>query len=142
MEFFRKYKTETKKIVAETSETKKIIVPRLLAGVIKELVGKKVVLTGGVFDFLKPYHIDLFEFAKGRGDILVVAVESAGKYTPPEERLEILDAIGNIDFLFEYSDLDDLNLIGGLVSEVVVNDEFKLSGDKISFSNKVIKFAP
>lgn len=128
--------------MTETSEIKKNTAPRILAGVIKELTKKKVVLTGGVFDFLKPYHIDLFEFAKRRGDILVVAVESAGKYTPPEERLEILDAIGIIDFLFEYSDLDDLNLIGGLVSEVVINDEFKLPGDKISFNDKVIKFAP
>lgn len=128
--------------MAETFETKKNTPPGILAEVIKKLSGKRVVLTGGVFDFLKPYHIDLFEYAKRRGDVLVVAVETAGKYTPYEERLEILDAVGNIDFLFEYSNLDDMNLIGGLVSEVIVNDEFELPGDRISFNNKVTKFAP
>ncbi len=103
---------------------------------------KKVVLTGGVFDFLQPYHIELFEFAKGRNDILIVAVKSDGKYTPLEERLEILDAIENIDYLFSYSDEADLNGIGELVMEVIFNDEFELSPDKISFSQKVIRFLP
>jgi len=107
-----------------------------------KISGKKVVLTGGVFDFLKPYHIDLFDFAKGRCDILVVAVESAGKYTPVEERLEILDALENIDYLFSYSDETDLNMIGELVSEVIFNDEFEFPGDKISFTKKVIRFLP
>ncbi|MCK5221464.1 MAG: hypothetical protein KAR14_07785 [Candidatus Aminicenantes bacterium] len=107
-----------------------------------KIPGKKVVLTGGVFDFLKPYHIDLFNFAKDRSDILVVAVEFAGEYTPVEERLEILEAVENIDYLFTYSDESDLNKIGELVSEVIFNDEFELPRDKISFIEKVIRFLP
>ncbi|MCK5004528.1 MAG: hypothetical protein KAS21_05545 [Candidatus Aminicenantes bacterium] len=107
-----------------------------------KMPGKKVVLTGGVFDFLKPYHIDLFDFAGDRSDIVVVAVESAGKYTPVKERLEILEAVDKIDYLFSYSDETDLNGIGELAGEVIFNDEFELSRDKISFSEKVIRFLP
>lgn len=115
---------------------------QMVMEVVAKIPQKKVVLTGGVFDFLKPYHIDLFDFAKGRSDILVVAVESSGKYTPVEERLEILDAVESIDYLFTYSDETDLNAIGELVSEVIFNDEFEFSKDKISFIKKVIKFLP
>jgi len=36
--------------------------------------GKRVVLTGGVFDIVHPAHLYLFEIARGLGDILVVNV--------------------------------------------------------------------
>lgn len=142
MGFFRKHKDQAKKIMSYTQGLTKICDLQMVMELVGKIPGKKVVLTGGIFDFLKPYHIDLFNFAKGRSDILVVAIESAGQYTPVEERLEILDAVENIDYLFTYSDEADLNAIGELVSEVIFNDEFEFSRYKISFIKKVIKFLP
>ncbi len=119
---------------------RKITDPEVLSGLIKKANGKRIILTGGIFDFLKPYHIDLFDFAKSHGDILIVAVESADVYTSAEERLEILEAVGNIDILFLYENEKDIEKIGSLVSEVIFNSEFGFSGDKILFKEKVINF--
>ena len=38
--------------------------------------GKKIVFTNGCFDILHPGHLRLFEWAKSRGDILFVAINS------------------------------------------------------------------
>jgi len=38
--------------------------------------GKKIVFTNGCFDILHPGHLRLFEWAKSRGDVLFVAINS------------------------------------------------------------------
>lgn len=61
---------------------------------------KKIVVTGVFFEFLEPWHIDLFDFAKGNGDILVVILFSKETLIPPKERIEILDAIDVVDMIY------------------------------------------
>jgi len=111
-----------------------------LSSLLEKKQGGRVVLTGGIFDFMKPYHIDLFDFVSSKGDIVIVAVERTGKYTPLEERFEILEAVEKIDYLVSYSFTDDLNKIGQILDVVVINDEFSFPSDLISFSGEVLKF--
>ncbi len=109
---------------------------------IKSINGQNIVLTGGVFNFLTPYHIDLFRFSKSRADFLVVAVEQSDVYTPVEERLEILEAIGDIDFLIYFDNLEELDEISEFIGEVVFNDEFDFPPGKISYSGEFVSFVP
>ncbi|MEW6536080.1 MAG: adenylyltransferase/cytidyltransferase family protein [Candidatus Auribacterota bacterium] len=77
--------------------------------------GKTVVFTNGCYDILHVGHIRCLREAKSIGDILVVAVNSdqsmmnyKGRdslYYPQEERLEILEAIEYIDYLYLFDEL-------------------------------------
>jgi rfaE bifunctional protein nucleotidyltransferase chain/domain len=77
--------------------------------------GKTVVFTNGCYDILHVGHIRCLREAKLIGDILVVAVNSdqsmmnyKGRdslYYPQEERLEILEAIEYIDYLYLFDEL-------------------------------------
>ncbi len=92
--------------------------------------GKKVVLTNGCFDLLHSGHIHIFREAKKYGDILVVAVNddfsvkkikgASRPIFPLEERLEILEAIEDIDYLTSFSEETPQKIIAVLVPDVLV----------------------
>jgi len=92
--------------------------------------GKKVVLTNGCFDLLHSGHIHIFREAKKHGDILVVAVNddfsvkkikgASRPIFPLEERLEILEAIEDIDYLTSFSEETPQKIIAALVPDVLV----------------------
>ena len=60
---------------------------------------KKFIVTCGFFDFIEPWHIDLFDFAKRHGDILSVIIFQNESQIPVEEKQEILSAIDVIDHI-------------------------------------------
>jgi len=122
-------------------EFRKLIDLASLQAIFPDLSDKKNILTGGVFDLLKPFHIDLFEFAKSCGDILVVAVEEEGRYTPLEERLEILNEIEDIDYLMVFKGISLQKIPQNLFSEIIINEEFALSRIRSDFSGKIKKFS-
>ncbi len=111
-----------------------------LPSLINTLNGK-IILTGGIFDFMNPHHIDLFDFASSKGDILIVAVKNNSKHTPFKERLEILEAFEKIDYLFSYTDINDIKKIEQLFDLIISNNEFAFTSDKISFSVKILSFS-
>lgn len=92
--------------------------------------GKKVVFTNGCFDLLHGGHIHLFREARKLGDVLIVAVnddESVKKIKgtsrpifPLEERLEILEAIEDIDYLTSFSEETPRKIIMRLLPDVLV----------------------
>lgn len=92
--------------------------------------GKKVVFTNGCFDLLHRGHVHLFREAKSRGDVLIVAVnddDSVQKLKGPRrpvfplaERLEVLEALGDIDYLVSFAEETPLRLIKVLVPDVLV----------------------
>lgn len=92
--------------------------------------GKKVVFTNGCFDLLHSGHIYIFREAKKFGDILVVAVNddfsvkkikgASRPIFPLEERLEILEAIEDIDYLTSFSEETPKKIIAALVPDVLV----------------------
>ncbi len=118
-----------------------------------KLEGKKVVFTNGCFDLIHRGHIHLFREAKKLADVLIVAVNDdssvrrlKGEMRPIfslEERLEILEAIEDIDYLVPFAEdtphkiisvlLPDLLVKGGdwRVDEVVGREEVEEAGGKV-----------
>jgi D-beta-D-heptose 7-phosphate kinase/D-beta-D-heptose 1-phosphate adenosyltransferase len=93
-------------------------------------LGRKVVFSNGCFDILHAGHIHLFRLAKRYGDILIVAVNDDESVTrlkgthrpvfPLEERLEVLAAISDIDFLVSFSEETPQVVIQALLPDVLV----------------------
>ncbi len=91
---------------------------------------KSVVFTNGCFDILHAGHIHLFRQAKSYGDILIVAVnddESVARLKgasrpvfPLAERLEVLAAISDIDFLVSFSEETPRKIIQTLLPDFLV----------------------
>lgn len=91
---------------------------------------KTVVLTNGCFDLLHGGHIHLFRQAKKLGDVLIVAVNEDASILrlkgpsrpifPLEERLEVLAAVGDIDYLLSFSQDTPRELIAVLLPDVLV----------------------
>lgn len=92
--------------------------------------GGKVIFTNGCFDILHSGHIHIFREAKKWGDVLVVAVNDDSSVRkikgafrpifPLEERLEILEAIEEIDYLVSFSDETPERIIASLLPDVLV----------------------
>jgi D-beta-D-heptose 7-phosphate kinase/D-beta-D-heptose 1-phosphate adenosyltransferase len=94
------------------------------------LQNRKVVFTNGCFDLLHSGHVHIFREAKKLGDVFIVAVnedESVRKIKgesrpifPLEERLEVLEAIEDIDYLFSFSEETPQRVIAALLPDVLV----------------------
>lgn len=91
---------------------------------------KKVVFTNGCFDLLHSGHIHLFREARKKGDVFIVAVNDdssirkiKGASRPIfalKERIEILAAIGDIDYLTSFSEEIPQKIIARLLPDVLV----------------------
>ena len=91
---------------------------------------KKVVFTNGCFDLLHSGHVHLLKEAKEKGDVLIVAVNDdasiqkiKGTSRPIfslEERIEILGAIEDIDYLVSFSEETPQKIIARLVPDILV----------------------
>ena len=91
---------------------------------------EKVVFTNGCFDLLHNGHIHLLREAKKKGDILIVAVNDdasiqkiKGTSRPIfslEERVEILEAVEDIDYLVSFSEETPQTIIARLLPDVLV----------------------
>jgi D-beta-D-heptose 7-phosphate kinase/D-beta-D-heptose 1-phosphate adenosyltransferase len=92
--------------------------------------GRKVVFTNGCFDLLHSGHIHLFREAKKKGDVFVVAVNDDASIKkikgtsrpifPLKERIEILGAIEEIDYLTSFSEETPQKIIAQLLPDVLV----------------------
>jgi rfaE bifunctional protein nucleotidyltransferase chain/domain len=86
--------------------------------------GARIVFTNGVFDLLHPGHVELLQFARSQGDILVVGInddESVRRLKgekrpifPLAERMEILAAFACVDYIVPFSEDTPLQLIRAL----------------------------
>lgn len=92
--------------------------------------GKKVIFTNGCFDILHSGHIHILREAKKWGDVLIVAVNddssvkkikgSSRPIFPLEERLEILEAVEDIDYLVSFAEETPQEVIASLLPDVLV----------------------
>jgi len=92
--------------------------------------GQTVVFTNGCFDLLHGGHIRLFREAKRRGDALVVALNTDASVRklkgplrpvfPLKERLEVLAAVADIDYLTWFSEETPRKTIAALLPDVLV----------------------
>ncbi|MGQ9617547.1 MAG: adenylyltransferase/cytidyltransferase family protein [Candidatus Aminicenantia bacterium] len=101
---------------------------------IKEICEKEkekiVVFTNGCFDILHPGHIRLFKFAKSKGDILVVGINTDSSVRknkgegrpifPLKERIEVLSAVSYIDYIVPFASLTPLSLIKAIKPKYIV----------------------
>jgi len=91
--------------------------------------GKTVVFTNGCFDLLHRGHVHLFSEAKKLGDVLLVAVNDDASVKkikggfrpvfPLEERLEVLEAVEDIDYLTSFSEETPQKIIASLLPDVL-----------------------
>lgn len=90
-----------------------------------------VVFTNGVFDLLHPGHVTLLEAARGRGDALVVGVNTddsvrrLGKgphrpVTPLASRMRVLAGLAAVDWVVPFGEDTPLELITALRPQVLV----------------------
>ena len=92
--------------------------------------GKTVIFTNGCFDLLHGGHIRLFREAKRRGDILVVALNTDASVRrlkgpsrpifPLKERLEVLSAVADIDYLTWFAENTPRKIIAALLPDVLI----------------------
>jgi D-beta-D-heptose 7-phosphate kinase/D-beta-D-heptose 1-phosphate adenosyltransferase len=85
---------------------------------------EKVVFTNGVFDLLHPGHVQLLQFARNQGDLLVVGInddESVRRLKgekrpifPLQERMEVLAALACVDCIVPFGEDTPLRLIRAL----------------------------
>jgi len=92
--------------------------------------GKKIVFTNGCFDLIHLGHVKYFQWAKKRGDILVVGVNTdasiqrlKGTKRPiisEADRLGVLEELQSIDYLVCFDDDTPLRLIRAIRPDVLV----------------------
>jgi D-beta-D-heptose 7-phosphate kinase/D-beta-D-heptose 1-phosphate adenosyltransferase len=93
----------------------------------RELAGRKdaaIVFTNGVFDLLHPGHVELLQFARSQGGLLVVGVNDDASVRrlkgdkrpifPLAERLEVLAALACVDYVVPFGEDTPLELIRAL----------------------------
>ena len=99
---------------------------------------KKVVFTNGCFDLMHAGHVSYLEKARSLGDMLVVAVNSddsvsrlKGKnrpIVPCEQRMQVLAALGCVDFVFSFSEDTPEEVIKELQPDVLIKGaDYKIS---------------
>lgn len=94
------------------------------------LKSQDIVFTNGCFDILHRGHIHLFRQAKRRGDVLVVGVNDDDSIRrlkgpgrpvfPLQERMEVLSALTDIDYLVSFSQDTPRELIKKIQPDVLV----------------------
>ncbi len=92
--------------------------------------GKRVVFTNGCFDILHYGHAKYLQDAKGRGDVLVVGVNSdssirriKGKKRPiikEHDRLRLVAALESVDYVVLFSEDTPIKLIRLIKPDVLI----------------------
>jgi len=98
---------------------------------------RRVVFTNGVFDLLHGGHIELLEFARNSGDLLIVGINDDASVKrlkgeqrpiyPLSERMEVLEAVMYVDFIIPFKEDTPLQLINALqrVDVLVKGGDYK-----------------
>ncbi len=91
---------------------------------------KRIVFTNGCFDLLHVGHIKLFQFARDKGDVLIVGLNSdasvgqlkgAGRpVLDQNERAYILAALEHVDHIVIFEETTPLNLIRAIKPDILV----------------------
>ncbi len=117
-----------------------IVTLKKLKEIIKKLreENKKIVFTNGCFDLIHLGHIRVLKKAKGKGDILIVGLNSdksirkiKGNKRPimkEKERALILDSIKYVDYVVLFDEKTPYNLIKEIKPDVLVKGaDYKIS---------------
>ena len=114
--------------------------------------GKKIVFTNGCFDILHAGHVSSIEFAKSKGDILVIGLNSdssikglKGPGRPinkQADRALVLAALGAVDAVCLFSQKTPLELIKLVKPDVLVKGADYKNKEVVGaqFAGKVVLF--
>lgn len=113
----------------------------------------KLVCSNGCFDIITVAHISTFEFAKSKGDKLVVLINSdesikrlkgeSRPIVPLEQRIKVLAGLGCIDYLIPFGEDTPVNIIKILQPDTLIKGEdWKEKGIRGAEFAKEICFAP
>ena len=102
----------------------------------ERLLGKTIVTTNGAFDLLHSGHIKSLNFAKTKGDILIVGLNSdmsIKKYKSEkrpilsqEERSFILSSISSVDYIVIFDEKNPIELLKDIKPDIhVKGSEYK-----------------
>ena len=106
----------------------------------------KVIWTNGCFDIIHQGHIELFKYARSKGDLLFVGIDTdkrvkelKGETRPvnsQEDRKKVLEAIRYVDKVFLFGSTDEMECILAEtgVDVIVIGDEYigkSVTGEKI-----------
>ncbi len=120
-------------------------------------VNRKIVFTNGCFDLLHAGHINLFQYAKSNGEVLVVGLNSdssvkklKGPKRPvlsQDERAYVLSAIEQVDYVVIFHELTPLKLIRAVRPDVLVKGadytkEAVVGGEFVESYGGQVKLAP
>ena len=97
----------------------------------RQQAGERVVFTNGCFDILHVGHIRYLQAARDLGELLVVAVNSDASvqslskgptrpFIPQGQRMEVLAALGCVDYVVLFSEPTPLEVIEMLQPDVLV----------------------
>lgn len=116
----------------------------------RRLGGERIVFTNGCFDIIHSGHIRILKEAKKLGDILVVGLNSdisvkklKGAQRPVnclKDRIEVLSAIGYVDYIVVFNELTPYNLIKKIKPDFLVKGGDYKEKDIVGwqFSKKVV----
>lgn len=114
--------------------------------------GKKIVFTNGCFDILHAGHVSSIEFAKSKGDILVLGLNSdssikrlKGKNRPinkQADRALVVAALGAVDAVCLFSQDTPLELIKLVKPDILVKGADYKNKEVVGsqFAGKVVLF--
>jgi D-beta-D-heptose 7-phosphate kinase/D-beta-D-heptose 1-phosphate adenosyltransferase len=119
---------------------------------IRRSVPGTIVFTNGVFRLIHAGHAWMLEWAKEQGNILVVGVnddESAARIRPEEfamplnERLEMISALGCVDYVIPFAEDDPCATIQALKPNLLVKGN-EYAGSSVPGEDlvKEVRFAP
>ena len=133
----------------------KILGPRALQNWLKQArnAGKKIVFTNGCFDILHAGHVSVLEFARSKGDLLVVGLNSDASVrrlkgpTRPvntqSDRALVLAALESVSAVCIFEEDTPYNLIKQVRPDVLVKGGDYKPSEIVGreFAKKVVRFA-
>ena len=115
--------------------------------------GRKIVFTNGCFDILHAGHVSILEFCRGKGDILVVGLNSddsvrrlKGPSRPvnkQDDRALVLAALESVSYVCIFDEDTPRNLIEVVRPDVLVKGGDYKPNEIVGreFAGKVVRFA-
>lgn len=110
---------------------KKLVSLNYLTKVLKK-TKKKIVFTNGCFDILHSGHINILNFSKQKGDILIVALNSdlsikkiknkSNPYFSFNKRAKVLSEIESVDYIIKMNETNPINIMN------IIKPHFHIKG--------------
>ena len=111
-------------------------VENLCAKIKSDHINRRIVFSNGVFDLLHVGHLKTLNFAKKKGEILIVGINSDKSATnikrkpvnPQYSRAELLASLKPVDYVIVFDELNPLEVIHALKPSVLVKgSDYKIS---------------